>query len=378
MKARFFSLLTFTHRWTGMTIGLVMVFLAVTGAGQAFRGQLEPVVYGMMRAPVCAEPVPLDALAAAARADHPGAAVESLRFHPGADEAAAVRFADRQIVYVDPCSARVSGRQAVFGGLFGSLEYIHRLMFFEDFRLVGGTLALICLLLLVIGGVLLWWPRTLKAAAKSLTVDKRLKGMAFMLGLHKTAGLYACVVLAVVSLFGVTMAFDWAKQALYWAAGSEGPKAGRMEAAAPPPDGKPLTLQELWGKAAPLLSDPRDVTLRLPRKKGDPAQFVVVEASAPHPRARDELALDVFTGTALRFVPYEKSSLGNKIYNWGVAIHTGQAGGAIGSLIVFLASMMVPVLAYTGIASWLRRRRSRRKLLSRAPSSPNASEARSA
>jgi vanillate O-demethylase ferredoxin subunit len=379
MKKRFFGFLTWSHRWIGLTIGLVMVFLAVTGAGQAFRWQLEPIIYAdLLTAPAC-ERLPLDTLPTAAREAHSGANADSLRFHPAGGETASVRFSDRETVYINPCSGAVTGEQAVFGGVFGTLEYVHRMMFFSDFKLWSGIPTLITFVFLVIGGIVLWWPRSWREAKRSLKIDGRLTGMAFLLNLHKTVGVYAFCVLLVVTFFGNAMAFDWVKQSVYWATGSEMPAGGGRTGGGREPAGEAmpaLSLEEIWRKAAPVLDGPRDVTIRLPRRPGDAVQMAVVEASAPHARARSELVLDGATGAVKRFTPYAKTSLGNKVYNWGVAIHTGQAFGVIGALIVFSASLAVPVLAYSGIASWLRRRRSRKALVSRAPSSPVASEAR--
>ena len=346
------KLLTWSHRWIGMTIGLVMVFLAITGAGQAFRWQLEPVVYkDLLAAPAC-QRLPLDTLLAAAKEAHPGANAESLRFYPGGDETAAVRFSDREIVYVNPCSGTLTGEQSVFGGVFGTLEYVHRMMFLGNFKLWSGVPTLITFLFLVIGGLALWWPRSWRAAKRSLKIDTRLTGTAFLVNLHKSVGVYAVLVLLPMSFFGTAMAFDWVKQGIYWATGSDLPM-GRKDSTG---DARPaLSLEDLWLKAEPMLDGPRDVTIRLSR---GPVQMGVIEASAPHARARSEIVLDGSTGEIRRFTPYAQTSLASKVYNWGVAIHTGQAFGVAGAFIVFTASLAVPVLAYSGIASWLRRRRS--------------------
>ena len=39
-----------------------------------------------------------------------------------------------------------------------------------------------------------------------------------------------------------------------------------------------------------------------------------------------------------------------------LSIHTGQVGGILGQLLLFLGALSVPVLAYTGLRTYLRRR----------------------
>src|SRR5437762_9967950 len=60
------------HRWTGLTVGIVLVFMALTGALIAYRPHLEPVVNrDLLTVPACSQRVPLDTLAINARAAHP-------------------------------------------------------------------------------------------------------------------------------------------------------------------------------------------------------------------------------------------------------------------------------------------------------------------
>ena len=42
-----------------------------------------------------------------------------------------VRFLDREMVYVDPCSAAVLGQENKYGGIFGFPERLHRFKFIE-------------------------------------------------------------------------------------------------------------------------------------------------------------------------------------------------------------------------------------------------------
>src|SRR5207244_3668254 len=59
------------HRWTGLTVGIVLVFMALTGALIAYRPHLEPVVNrDLLTVAACSQHVPLDTLASNARAAH--------------------------------------------------------------------------------------------------------------------------------------------------------------------------------------------------------------------------------------------------------------------------------------------------------------------
>ena len=46
------------HRWTGLTVGLVILMMALTGSVNLFRPQLEPVVNrDLLTVPACSERV---------------------------------------------------------------------------------------------------------------------------------------------------------------------------------------------------------------------------------------------------------------------------------------------------------------------------------
>jgi len=45
MRAVMHRLVLSWHRWTGLTIGLVLVFMAATGILISYRSRLEPAVY---------------------------------------------------------------------------------------------------------------------------------------------------------------------------------------------------------------------------------------------------------------------------------------------------------------------------------------------
>lgn len=346
-----------THRWTGLTVGLVIVMLAVTAAIIVFRPQLEPLTSPhLFDVSQCTTPLSLDAQTANAVMAHAGSRPEDIRIHPGTHEPTQIRFADREVLYVDPCSAQVLGEQNKYGGLFGLPEKLHRFKFIEGEvgAAIDGTITLIFALVLIAGGLIVWWPPTLVALKSALKFRLHLRGIAFTLNLHNVVGIYSSLVLLVTTLTALPISFQWAHHAINWVTGSQaresGPSSKLVEGA------MPLPMESLWQRALALVPEPKEAVVRFPRNPQEAVEVYLVGSDAPHSNARSYVYLDAYTGELLKFAPYAQSSPGYKVYSLLVPLHTGEIGGVFVQFLFFLGMLGVPVLAYTGFSSYLRRR----------------------
>lgn len=342
-----------------MTVGLALVFLAITGASMAFRAQLEPIVESELReAGGCASPLPLESLAERARAAHPGKAVVQLEMRAGGGRPAIVRFADLDGIYLDVCTGDVLGQRNRWGGLFGTIEWLHRLRFIGNTELsepIGGTLALFAAVVMVAGGLAVWWPRTWKAFRNGLALRLRLKGRAFDMSLHRTAGFYVAAVLLLSSVTALTFAFDWARGAIFAVTGTQPlPKKPVLQASAAPLASFDTYLARTLGE----VPNARDLQINLPKKPRDAVEVQVVERDAPHAEAKTFVWLQPSDGAVIRVDRYAQSGLGHKIYRFVGALHMGLVGGPLVQALLFTGILGVPLLAFTGIRSWWRGRRS--------------------
>lgn len=345
------------HRWTGLTLGLLLLYMALTGLALEFREQLAPVV-GPTPAKLagCESPQSLDQQIAAARGVQPDASLRSVVLR-GPGEPTRLRLSNGMELSVDPCSAKVIAQQSRWGGLFGRLEQLHRFRFLDDndvANAIAGSAALVLAVLMVGGGLVLWWPtgQTLKAAAK---LHPRLKGRALHLNLHRVSGLYASVVLLAVTLTALPLAFQWARGVLNVATGSSqpAPLPGSTPSA---PAAQAMGLGALWARGQGVFDHPGLVVISSPRKRTDPVEVYAVERGAPHPQALSYAWFDAYSGELLRSESYAASSLGNRIYLTAGAIHGGEYGLLL-QWLQFIGVLAVPVLAWTGVSSYLRGRR---------------------
>jgi uncharacterized iron-regulated membrane protein len=342
------------HRWVGLSAGLVIVMMAVTGAGIMFRPQLDPLLNReLLRVAGCSKRQDLERLIRAAQAVHPGVRVSSVLLSSEPEASVPVSFDDRETVYLNPCSDDVLGVQNHFGGLFGTLDMLHRFRFVDNGKLIAGSCVLVFALIGIIGGVLIWWPRTRRAFKSSIKYNPRLSGRAGTLNLHTVVGLYVSLLILTSALTGMPIAFKWVRDGINSIVGSV--------PAAPAPKSKPLSAgqsrlgaEELWQRAQALIPHETEATMRYPLAPNDPVEFDFLESGAPHTEAHSYVYLDAYSGAPLLVTHYADNSLGDKVYGWDLAIHTGIVGGFLWQLLLCVGALGIPVQAYTGIGSYIR------------------------
>ncbi|MDL2353972.1 MAG: PepSY-associated TM helix domain-containing protein, partial [Pseudomonadota bacterium] len=266
--------------------------MALTGAAMAYRVQLEAVVDpGLLTAAACGAPLPLDVLVAQARTASPRAgALKFARLYADPAATARIRFDDGVWVYVDRCSGRVVGKQVLYGGVFGTLGWLHIFGFAPNNDWVAGGVALLFALAMIAAGTVLWWPSTLRALRAGSRLAPGLRGRAFSLNLHKTIAVYAAPVLLASALTGLPQAFHW---------GQAPAPAPQIALDGARTDAVPL--QQMLEKAQLLVPSPQRTQIRL---SDAVATFEMVAPSAPHANALSYVHVAPYGGQVLGYVPH--------------------------------------------------------------------------
>jgi ferredoxin-NADP reductase len=353
------SSMLWVHRWTGLTIGLIAVLLAVTGGLLVLRPELEPLVYPHAGT-TCAQSLSMDSIAELAHRARPGIGIDNIQYGSDLRAPRIVRYADDDQLFFDSCSGRTIDRQHRWGGVFGASEWLHRAVVAHDWggTIIIGTASLVLGLIGVIGGLYLWWPTRRSAWRSAVKFNPKLKGRAFALNLHTTVGLYTSIIVFIAAMTAVPISFGWAEKALYTVTGSS--PAKNREAPKSQTKGS-CNLELAWEEARGLLpKPPRMARLKCPAKQTEPIAIYMIAGDAPHGEARDYAYFDRTTGKLLAWYPYAGLPAGKKLYYSTLAIHEGELGGLPVQLLLLFGMIGVPVMGYTGIDSWLRRRRRKR------------------
>lgn len=340
------------HLWIGISVGVVFLVVALSGAVLVFRSKLERTLdpRRFIIEPGVARLAP-DELVARARAAHPTAEFLSVRYYGDPTMPFLAYFSNKDYVHLNPYTGEVLGTRQRYGEGFGWVESVHKYLMLEPGvgENVNGSFAFVFIALLL-SGVVLWWPATRRALKAGLTLNRKLAGRPWNLNVHKTVGIYVACVLLFSATSGVPISFESTRVVLDFVTGSKREAPLPVPAA---PAGGFAGFNAVAERIASLMPDARETYIPLP-KKGLVAAYAIA-ANAPQPNARSYVFFDP-SATVLRFAPYEQASAGYRLYYWLLSLHTGTAGGFAVQLLLLTATLAVPVLAWTGVASYLRRK----------------------
>lgn len=207
------------HLWSGIGLGLYIFFISVTGSVLVYRNELlvwatpDPYV-STATTPILAD----EELAAAARDAHPGFRVTRIDRHYDPNNATEIwleRDGEVRKRHFDPRTGADVGRATAPG-----VQAVTTLMAVHDNflagpagRVVNGVAAL-CVLLIALTGLVLWWPGTARWKQR-LVVHRGLGWKRFNWELHSMMGFWCFSVIVIFALSGVYLCFPEAFHA--WA-----------------------------------------------------------------------------------------------------------------------------------------------------------------
>ncbi|WP_082591437.1 PepSY domain-containing protein [Duganella sp. Root198D2] len=244
--------------------------------------------------------------------------------------------------------------------LMPTLFQLHRYLLAGD---VGKTVIGISGLLLTVTslmGFALWWPKhTLASLRKSLSVRGALASRQFNYSFHRSAGFFMTPVLAVLGFSGLAMNLpDWVRPVVGAVATLEpnakmanGPAEGR----------KPISVATALEAAQQRVPQGRLTRVSFGSAK---TPFEIRMRQPGEVREGDgntRVSVDAFSGNVLRLRDPLNAAAGDTFLNWQFPLHSGEAFGLVGRVLVSFSGLAPLAFMITGLVLWLGRRAMRRK-----------------
>lgn len=357
------------HLWMGLISGLFVFFLGITGCILAFEKEIGDLTQRYRFVKIENKPRLLPSqLKNIADLKLPGKHGHSVSYEPG--KAAKVLYynADPEyyyIVYMDPYSGQVLKVKDMNRDFFRIITIGHYYLWLPP--AIGQPVlatATLLFVLLLISGLVLWWPKNKASTNKRFTIKWNARWRRVNYDLHNVLGFYITWIVIFIGLTGLVMGFQWFSKSVYWVS-SGGKKLNLFEESfsdttriMPVSTGAPI--DRLWLKA---LNENPD-------HKGS------IEVHIPDsPKAALELALNPDTETYWKtdyryydqytlkeidvkhvFGRYSKASVADKIIRMNYDIHIGAIGGLPTKILAFIGSLIAASLPLTGFIIWWGRR----------------------
>lgn len=362
------------HWFFGISAGLVLAVMGITGALYSFEGeitralnaerwQIQPSAQGHLT------PGELTAKIEAATADrvtalwidgrHDGPGTAFLVPPPGERRGPRIVF--------DPYTGEVLA-EPVGQDFFHLMLMLHRFLSMGEVGKQITAASTLALLFFCLSGLYLRWPRKALSWRTWLTLDWKKKGRSFNWDLHAIAGTWALLLYLCAGLTGLYWSYDWYREGLTHLLSdtpleqrSERDRRVRQAPSGPAPE---VDYDAVW-QSIQQTAGPKMVAwnLRLPLVAGQPATVFYMLDGAEHVRAFNQFQVDPKSGEVSRHERYADKSFKAQLLTSVYALHVGEYFGMPGRILMMLATAAMPLFFITGWLLYLDRRRKKRAVL---------------
>lgn len=359
------------HLWLGLSLGLLITLLSLTGSLLVFYIEIDAALHPVTQAenagagPDWDSPV-WDQVLATARAEFPdplgqwsfeitgeGGAIPA-RFYPHQTHKG--HHTEREMVWFSADGKRVI-RSQTWGQYAMSWIYeLHmHLLAGETGRLIVGWGGL-ATLLIFITGLISWWPRG--SWRKALSFKRKAMPLRRLRDLHKHTGIWSLPLLFLLIITGVLLALPDIKQQLFrivLVAPDEVPRPQSTRAS-----GLQIPLTQALAAAQRALPNAQLAFIDVPGEGASPFRMRMQVPSDPHRRFPGSFVfIDQHSGQVLAVHDVGSGNTGTLIAKWIRAIHDGSIAGPATRVLTAVMGLFPAALLITGVLFW-RRRRSRR------------------
>jgi uncharacterized iron-regulated membrane protein len=364
----FKKIILFFHRWLGIISGLVVFIVSITGCIFCFQDEIQDAIHPWRKVAIeqkaYCEPSVLKGIALS---KYHGATAEYM-FYFGKDRPAAVlaNIPGKELtyIYLNPYSGQLLHTQGLKENFFTVVQYIHLyLLLPEKAGQLAVGISVIIFVILMITGIILWWPKRKTDRKRSFTIKWNGKWRRVNYDLHNVLGFYSVSIAIILAISGLSMTFEWVNRGIYNTANLgktyakeqvhlQSDSLKKSIFAKPAVDKAFLFAFKTSPKAEMfLIADPAD-------KKG--TINITAYAKSLHYGNNDLYCFDKYTGDLLRALPDKEKSPGMKLDNLNYDIHVGQVLGLTGKIIAFLGSLICASLPITGLIIWLGKKKKRK------------------
>jgi uncharacterized iron-regulated membrane protein len=348
------------HLWLGLTSGLVVFVVAITGCLYAFQAEIQELTQPYRHIERKDRPLlsPSE-LKEIATKELPGKKVHSALYEQG-NRSAVVSFYDFDplyyyLVYIDPFNGTVLKVKNMSHDFFYQVLQGHFYLWLPP--AVGQpvvAMATLVFVVMLITGIVLWWPKKNKAKQR-FTIKWGAKWRRKNYDLHNVLGFYTMWIALILALTGLIWGFEWFANSVYQLAGGDKNIIYKEPLSIKSDNFITNPVDKLWVQLKK--ENPRVDILELHFPASDTASLsVTINPDRKTYWKSDYRFFDQYTLKELSsnqvYGKLSHASAADKLMRMNYDIHTGAILGLPGKVLAFFASLICASLPITGFCIW--------------------------
>jgi uncharacterized iron-regulated membrane protein len=365
------KLFNYLHLWLGLASGTVIFIIAITGAMWTFETEIQDWLYSYRKVQPSAEsylqPAQLKAVAQGIFDNKP---VKSISY-PAKNKAAMVRTWGSEneneynyIAYINPYTGKLLHVKKNHN-FFDVVIELHTSLLLGDIGRKIVDYSTLIFLLMIISGIILWWPRSKNRVKSSFSIKLNASFKRKNYDLHNVSGFYASWILIFIVLTGLAWGFEWINKSIYTVASGGAAYKDWPSPVSDTVNGNNfltgLIDNKVYEAAIINYKKPYEsIDISYPVEKTDTYTVSISPSSKTYYKG-SEYYYDGFTGSLIQEEHFARKNGGEKLRTMYYDIHIGKILGFPGQLLVFFAALIAASLPITGFLIWRGRRKSTTK-----------------
>lgn len=378
MKKTFKKIASQLHLWLGVSSGLVVFIVALTGSVLVFEEELEPVIYPkfhVVEAPKGEPQLPLDNLRAAVASAYPKQRIARIEIEPHADRTVIFGLVkgkkekDVFSVAVNPYTAEITDTRREKDSFFHIVLQLHRYLCLEDTGKAVTGVACVMFIVIMITGLILWWPNR-KQTKQRLTIKWNAKFKRLNWDLHAVFGFYILPFTFLIALTGLVWSYKWVNSMIFLTFDGK-PQQKREAPANIGIHHAPGALTKITSETHRLLPYPGRIQVTIPESDSLSITISKENETAPVDNVVDFLYFDQNDGTLISKRLYDDETTGMKVRRLVLPIHSGSIWGWPTKVLALLVALITATLPITGVVIWVGRKFKKKEKVARRNAEPS-------
>lgn len=371
------------HLWLGLTSGLVVFIVSITGCIYAFQSEIQDLTQSYRYVEIQNKPIlPPSTLKAVVEKAVPNKNIHSITYErPGRAAIATIYHFEPTyyyLVYINPYTGEVLKAKNMDEDFFRFILDGHFYLWLPD--KIGQPVvasATLIFIVLMISGLILWWPKNKSASKQRFSIKWNAQWRRVNYDLHNVLGFYMTWVTIIIAVTGLVWGFQWFSKAYYFTLSGGKEVKEYYE----PESGKATTstvtepaIDRIWKKM--LVETPGAATIEVhPPETSKSTIVTATTTDADVYWKHDYRYFDQYTLKEVSVAhPYGRLkdiSTADKIIRMNYDIHVGAVFGLAGKILAFCGSLIAASLPVTGVYIWWGRRKKSAKVAAK-PATSNS------